>query len=591
MADTQRSLAYRYLTGRPLLARAGTWPYLSRGDGRWAGWQRQAVRITAPVTVWIGAHAAVAYPGTTRAVALAASASVTSWTRRRWRRRRFRRAYVSPTVQALRVPLGVDDVDLRVDPGLGRLVARLARPQSPAEQWARELYGRWAEPVWRWPFDQATRAQCAMWQWVAPAVLATAAWLTPPREQPGPRIRLTIPAPFVTSEQRTMISAIVKAKIPAGDLVESWDQVGAEVTATWVPRKRPPTRVGLDELLAHFDRLGDAEFYLGQGPGNTAVTISLDDDSPHIAVSAGSGAGKSVLAQLIAVQVLRRGGRVVILDRKGSHRWALGLPGVDYCTHPEQMHNALLREAAEADERNTLAMHEPEGWDPGPRTLVICEELNATIGQLARWWDDNRPPGGQKRSPAITALNDIAFMGRAAKKNLLAIAQMLTARAIGGPEARENFGIRALARFTRNNWQMLVPEAAMPRSSRTLGRWQIVVGGVAVETQVCYLTAAQARAFSRVTGGANGLDSALTSAVTGNDGKPVTDDDLVSLSEAVDRGWVPWSKAATKMRLRRARTAGQPTPAPRGRRGLQTDLYDRDELRAWVARSLQEVDR
>ncbi len=52
--------------------------------------------------------------------------------------------------------------------------------------------------------------------------------------------------------------------------------------------------------------------------------------------------------------------------------------------------------------------------------------------------------------------------------------------------------MRALARYTRNNWQMLVPEAAMPRASRTLGRWQIVVGGVATECQVCYLTTAEA---------------------------------------------------------------------------------------------------
>lgn len=43
---------------------------------------------------------------------------------------------------------------------------------------------------------------------------------------------------------------------------------------------------------------------------------------------------------------------MVILDRKGSHRWALGMPGVDYCTRPEQMHSALVRLATLADERN-----------------------------------------------------------------------------------------------------------------------------------------------------------------------------------------------------------------------------------------------
>ena len=578
-------IAYRYLSGRPLMERAGSWPYLARGDGRWAGWQRQVARLAVPGGVAVIVRSAMVYPAATRAAAIALLVVAFVLVRRRWRRGRFRRTYVSPTVKALRVPLGTEDVTLRVDPGLGRLVARLATPLSPAEQWVRDRYGRWVEPCWRVPVDRLVLVRWAVWHRIGPAVTAVALWFSRPREQHGPRIVLSVAVPFVTSEQRSMISAIVKAKIPAGDLIESWDQVGSEVTATWVPRKRPPGRVGLEDLTARFDRLAEWEYYVGQGPGNTPVVLSLQDDSPHIALSAGTGAGKSVFAQLIAVQVLRRGGSVIMLDRKGSHRWALGLPGVDYCTKAPQMHEALLRVGGIADQRNSDALHEPEGWDPGPRILVICEELNATIGLLAGWWADHRDKSDPKRSPAIAALADLAFMGRSAKANLLAIAQMLTARSIGGPEARENFGIRALARYTANNWKMLVPEAAMPRASRTLGRWQIVVGGVATETQVCYLTHAQARAFSRVTGDANaakGLDSALSSGVTGNNGKPVTADELMSLAEAVKAGLVPWSKAATKMRLHRARAAGRDVPVPRDRRGLQTDLYDRTDLAAWA---------
>jgi hypothetical protein len=116
-----------------------------------------------------------------------------------------------------------------------------------------------------------------------------------------------------------------------------------------------------------------------------------------------------------------------------------------------------------------MALHEDEDWDPGPRVLVICEELNATIGQLTNYWADAREKGDPKRSPAVAALSELLFMGRSAKHNVLAIAQMLTARAIGGPEARENFGIRFLASYTKNAWKMLVPEAAMPRASADSG--------------------------------------------------------------------------------------------------------------------------
>lgn len=575
--DPLDALLYRFLAGRPLVDRPGVWPYLSRGDGRWAGWQRQAVRLGAPAGAAAAVYGAHVEPGMTRGVMLAAAAGGGQWLRWEWRRRRFRRTYVSPTVRAIRVPVGTAEVELQVDPGLGRLVARLARPLSPAERQVREWYGRRVEPVWRRPADRAAGGVDALWARVRPHLEAVRAYVTPPRELPGPRIRLTIGAPFVTSEQRQMISAIVKAKIPAGELVESWDQVGAEVTATWVPRKRPPARVGYDDLVARFDALGEAEFYIGQGPGNAAVTISLHDDSPHIAVSAGSGAGKSVFAQLVAVQVLRRGGRVVILDRKGSHRWALGQPGVEYCTRPEEMHDALLREAAVADRRNAEALHQPEDWDPGPRVLIICEELNATIGQLTQWWADNREKTDPKRSPAISALNDIAYMGRSAKVNLIAVAQMLSARAIGGPEARENFGVRCLARYTTNAWKMLVPEAAMPRSSRTLGRWQIVVGGQATETQVCFLTTAQARRFARDVAATPGVacDIAGQTPI-----KAIADVCDITLREAVDQGVLPWKWAAARKRLERG--VGDP-PAPTGTRG-QAYVYDRQAMADWGAR-------
>jgi hypothetical protein len=232
------------------------------------------------------------------------------------------------------------------------------------------------------------------------------------------------------------------------------------------------------------------------------------------------------------------------------------------------MHEALLRTAALADERNDLALHEAEDWDPGPRVLVICEELNATIGQLANYWADVREKGDPKKSPAIVALADLLFMGRSAKVNVLAIAQMLTARAIGGPEARENFGIRCLARYTKNAWKMLVPEAAMPRSSRTLGRWHMVIGGQAIEVQVAYLTTSQARALANP---GDGLDSAQS--------RDVTDDgDMMTLRDAIDAGVLPWSYAAAKQRMSRNTGA---VPTVRGMNG-KAHLYARDDLVQWA---------
>ena len=554
-------VAGRYVAGRPLTGRTG-FPYLTRGAGRFAGWQRQTVRLGAPVA----ALAAAVEPQPTLTAATLTALAVAWRGRRRIVLRRFRAAYVTPTLAAIAAPLGQNTVELHVDHNLGSLTPRLARPLSLAEVAVRTWYGERVEPVVRWLPEQLQRGLWAVQRAARPVTRRTDLFRRPVVEH-GPRIELTVNTPYLTKEQRLLVSSIISSKIPVSGLVESWDQVGPRVVARWTVRSRPPTVVGHDRVIEHARKLPDWEFYVGDGVGGQAVTISLRDDSPHIAVSAGSGAGKSVLAMTIAVQVLARGGRVVILDRKGSHRWAVGLAGVDYCTKPGQMHDALLREAAEANEWNDLALHEPEDWDPGARTLIICEELNATIGMLMNWWIDNREKSDPKRSPAISALADLLFMGRSAKKNVLAIAQMLTARAIGGPEARENFGIRCLARYTANNWKMLVPEASMPKASRTLGRWQIVIGGQATEVQVAYLTVAQARAIASP----EVPDSALSRAGD-------RDGDILTLREAVDAGVLPWSYEATKKRMQRG--VGDVPESKGQKRGVAA--YDIEDLRNWA---------
>ncbi|GLW32290.1 type IV secretory system conjugative DNA transfer family protein [Actinoplanes regularis] len=578
MTDAERAhsvarVVYRYVSGRPLSGRGG-YPYLRPGMGRLAGWQRQVWRLGAPALTSLAAAVPdYGIPTTASGLALVAAASG----QRHLRHQRFRRAYVAPTLAAMSPALGVyeDGIRLHVDPALGTLTKRLAKPLSPAERAARLWYGEHVEPLVRWLPDQIQRGIWALQRTMTPVTRRLEVFRRPSEEY-TPRIELEVGVPYLTSDQVHLVSSIINSKVPVSDLIERWDMVGPKVRARWTVRKRPPAVVDYDRVVQYIDQLKEWEFYLGQGAGNEPVVISLRDDSPHIAVSAGSGAGKSVLAMLIAVQVLRRGGRVVILDRKGSHRWAIGQKGVDYCTKPQQMHDALIRVAAMADERNDLALYEDDDWNPGERHFVICEELNATIGQLSNYWAEVREKGDPKKSPAISALADLLFMGRSANVNVLAIAQMLTARAIGGPEARENFGIRCLARYTTNNWKMLVPEASMPRSSRTLGRWQIVIGGQSTETQVAYLTTPQARALANP---AEGLDKPLNREVTDNG-------NMLTLREAIDAGVLPWkSYEAAKQRLYRG--TGK-VPQKRGKQG-RADLYTQSDLEQWAASCKEEV--
>jgi hypothetical protein len=596
---TAPRIIYRYATGRQLNGQPRTdgGSYLRPGRGI-PGWKRQAWRLGVPAAAVSAVVAEQAAPvATITGGAIAAVVGTVAGgrnLRRRWRMRRFNRTYIGPTVAALRTALGDAPVKLRVDSELGNLVGRLAKPMAPAEVAVRAWYGEHVEPAVRWAPDQLMRAVWALRSTCQPVTVHLDKLRRPRPENAGPRIRLEASVPYVAADQKAQVSSMVAAKIPAGDLNDPvWDQVGERVTATWTVRRRPPTSVGYADLDARFAQLKEWEFFIGLGVGGKPVVISFQDDSPHIALSAGTGAGKSVLAQLVALQVLARGGRVTILDIKGSHRWAIGMPGVDYCTTPAQMHAALLRLADLADQRNTDAFHEEEGWDPGPRHLVICEEMNATTSRLKDYWEDVREPGQPKTSPGIKALRSLLFMGRSAKVHVLAVAQMLTALATGGPEGRENFGVRCLARYTVNAWKMLVPEASMPRASRTLGRWQIVTGGVAHECQVAYLGPAEARLFVAKMSpagprpGDNPWPTSIKGERAGGDTPADPLSERVTLRDAVDRGLTAWKYDAAKKRLQRARARGDAAaPAPVGKAG-QADLYRIGDLIVWIEAELR----
>ncbi|WP_406016675.1 hypothetical protein OG520_00165 [Streptomyces sp. NBC_00984] len=85
-------------------------------------------------------------------------------------------------------------------------------------------------------------------------------------------------------------------------------------------------------------------------------------------------------------------------------------------------------------------------------------------------------------------------MGRQLRMHVLLVAQSATARALGGPEVREQFSTRILARYSVNAWRMLAPEIhPAPKSTKHHGRAQVVSGGSARETQVLFFTEAEAR--------------------------------------------------------------------------------------------------
>lgn len=236
--------------------------------------------------------------------------------------------------------------------------------------------------------------------------------------------------------------------------------------------------------------------FLGLGAKGKPVYIDWELDSPHALGSQGSGAGKSVTGRALAAQTVHHGGKVIIIDsvkHGASHKWAKGVEGVEIHRQAATAHQALIDLAQEVERRCERDWHGQN--TEAQRILLLIEESNATRRQLQSYWINELE--GKKTSPAVGAIADILCVGRQARVNVFAVGQQMTAAASGGGDARENYGIKILSRFSRNSARMLIPEIdPQPRSSRHLGRAQVCISGVAIETQIVLFSDEQAREWA-----------------------------------------------------------------------------------------------
>lgn len=396
------------------------------------------------------------------------------------------------------------------------------------------------------------------------------------------------------------VSNVVRGKLDLGDVIETWVPAGRHSYVQYRPRdpmpescyyKDPATKA----LVAAAKSTAPV---LGITRGGKAVTWNLESESPHLLISAGSGGGKSETVKSVVAQLMAGGAKALMVDfKRHSHRWMNDLPDVVYARDIVDIHHALISVAQEGEQRNRMC--DGIGIDePLPnfqRLVLVCEELTVTMSKLRRWWRTNRQPGDPVPSPAVDALEDIACMGRQVKIHIVAIAQMATAKSIGGSEIRENFPYRCMGRYTKRAWEMLVPECGFTPASRTPGRMQVCVAGVATETQMLLMSDEDALALA--TGGATvpqrhrtpisqGIQSvAATEPADGELDASPPEIDLVSLRDAVQSGLLVISLS----NLRSCRARDPRFPPPVVREG-KTDMYAKDELAYWGRNREREIE-
>jgi hypothetical protein len=308
---------------------------------------------------------------------------------------------------------------------------------------------------------------------------------------------------FIDDKGQQQIMAVTAAKLHLpGTLAADWRQHGKrpEVTITVVPP--PPGYVSFADIRELADAAAEHEIVFGLGRKNVPGVISVDSDSPHIGLSMGSGDGKSVTARNAACQLAHHGALIIVLDSKFvSQHWAAGLPNVAYARTPQEIHDLAIWMASEVDRRKQLALWhaDVEGIvhaNPGPRIVAILEELNVTQHELAAYW---KSINGKGRSPAVTALDKVSFIGRQVLVNLVYIGQRLSAKATSGGsgDARENLGVLLMSNPAASTWKMLVGDRhALPAATSVQGRLQVVTASAVTEVQGAYVTGAQAREYA-----------------------------------------------------------------------------------------------
>ncbi len=334
-------------------------------------------------------------------------------------------------------------------------------------------------------------------------------WVQVPRTfraMDGSPVVLALPQGFTADlgTQKRLITA-VSSRLGMRSPSVTWDLEGDRPRVLISAPPAPPSHVTFAEVREALEAMTEYQVFLGLAARREWLSAHLAGDSPHIAVSAGSGAGKSEMIKVLVMLALRWGWGVIILDWKEvSHEWAEGLPGVRIVTDVEAIHDTCVSLGHEVDSRKKL--HKKDKTMPGKaKVLVVAEEMNQTAPLLKGYWDNLRStaePDEKRtmpvRSPAMEGLSAVNFGGRQFGMFLVFVAQRFSARVTNGnADLRESFQIRLMCRTSIQTIKMLAGHVKpLPVVSGTPGRFTAVIGQEVVEYQAPLITDEEAREFA-----------------------------------------------------------------------------------------------
>jgi hypothetical protein len=232
--------------------------------------------------------------------------------------------------------------------------------------------------------------------------------------------------------------------------------------------------------------------FIGLGTERSVLRLDFGGQTVHVALSAGTGAGKSTLIRLVTSQLVFNGIYDMLgIDAKGtSFDGVRHVPGIeihdDIEDDPDGQWDAVARARQTLYDRSRGKRHGNASWDP---KFIILEEFNVTSRLWKKRWTEVKDKNDPATPPPLSNLEDILYMGREFEIFVIVVCQRLGANLFSNNNAdggalRGQFGNRMLARYDRQAYEALVDSRNRVPCPEIPGRWLIAKQGNPRQVQI-----------------------------------------------------------------------------------------------------------
>ncbi|MGW6484576.1 hypothetical protein ACWGDS_43320 [Streptomyces sp. NPDC055059] len=344
-------------------------------------------------------------------------------------------------------------------------------------------------------------------------------WMLLPESLAAPDARIVIRLPWTwrgSDLDRDNLTALINSRLP-GEWVARVSLTGETFTAVYThkpPPKppaaepTPPDRVGFfdEEIQEAIANCKKGEVVVGKDAFGQVIIKELGDgETPHWALSVGTGGGKSAFCQMVIAQLIAQGYYILAADvKRVSVTNYIGVVGCYIYNdpmNPQDMRNGIDWFKEEISARSAVSEADPAAEFPG--ILCLIEEANEFADISREWWDDNRKTKDDEFGPKERAADPIwgtvasgARLGRHVYGNIIGVFQDLRDQAMGGKGMRNLFRLKLMGNYSVNTWKNVIGTTPIPDSVDKAGRMMIVEGNSQFWIQTPFGTPEELRAWA-----------------------------------------------------------------------------------------------